>query len=185
MTAMNLLVLQRWEALKEKCTKTRYIQKPHLQVILMSLMGRVVVVIFFADCRWNCDACHSDILAPKAESRLHVESATGIQLRQHQKSSLTTLSPHILKPSPTAPGSDIEAFTHHLLQIPERNTSTNKIIILRLPHGILPAIIRLEGPPDACTRASRTAAYQAAIPIQIRPSSSSRPSMNTDASKAQ
>ena len=95
---------------EEKCTKIRYIQKPHLQVILISLMGRVVVVIFFADCRWNCDACHSDILAPKAESRLHVESATGIQLRQHQKSSLTTLSPHILKTS-----SD-----HHSLRIQER-----------------------------------------------------------------
>jgi hypothetical protein len=126
-------------------------------------------------CRWDCDACHSSILAPKPKSRLHVESATGIQLMQHQKSSLTTLSPHILKTSPD----------HHLLQIPERNTSANKIIILRLPYGILPAIIRLEGPPDACTRASRTVAYQAAIPIQIRPSSPPRPSMNTDASKVQ
>jgi hypothetical protein len=89
-----------------------------------------------------------NILAPGQKSRLLVESATGIQLIQHQQLSVTTLSPQVLKAS----------LDHYLLRIKERNTSVNKIIILRLPYGILPAIIRLDGNPDACTRASRPAA---------------------------
>jgi len=54
---------------------------------------------------------------------------------------------------------DIEGSTRSLLAPDSRKkTPAKQIIILRLPYGILPAIIRLYGPPDAYTGASRTAA---------------------------